>query len=173
MEGFEDLERDLRRAARETAEEAEADAREAHLLDRDLSAALFELGEDAATITAVVGGTTINGTVMHVGRDVVCLEARSGVVNILIPAVRSVQVDEPGRGRTSPRRREPMTLRAVLAAAAVDGTTVEITGRDLQPVTGPVVAVAADHVVLKGTHGRDLLIAMDAVEVVRLQSAAP
>lgn len=173
MEGFEDLERDFRRAARETAEEAEADAREAHLLDRDLTAALFELGEDAATITATVGGSTISGVVSHVGRDVLCLQGRGGLSNVFIPAVRSVQVDEPGRGRTSLRRREPLKLRAVLAAAAIDEATVEVVGRDLEAVTGVVVAVAADHVVLQDTDGRDRLIAIDAVEVVRLPSPEP
>lgn len=151
---------------REAAADLEADVREADLLERSLLDAVFQFGEDAASVAAQVAGRVVTGLVTHATGDVATIvDGSGGTTHVRIDAIVSVRVDEPGQGRTQPRRPDPRSFRAVLAEAQAVGSTVELAGAELLPLRGVVQAVARDHVVIV-EGGVTHLVALAAIAVV-------
>jgi len=170
VEPMDDLARSLRHEAREAAEELEADVREADLLARSLADAAFELGEDAARVNMTVAGRAVAGVVIHAGEDVVTLaDASGGTAHIRLAAIADIRIDDRGRGRTTPRIRDPRTFQSMLAHAQVIGTALELNGPELGSLAGIVIAVAADHVVLESA-GRRHIVPISAIASASVRS---
>ncbi|HVL05734.1 MAG TPA: hypothetical protein VM388_07085 [Acidimicrobiales bacterium] len=140
------------RDAREIEEEAteQLARKEADLVDL-----VLEAMQRGRPLRVRVGASQFEGTVVHVGEDVVIIEdGRGAQVDVRLDALDElwIQPSVPGTGRGR-RSNVPATFADCLEGLEATGREVELGGPRLPPLRGRVIVAARDHVVLEGRPG--------------------
>jgi hypothetical protein len=134
---------------------------------RSLADAARELLARGDRVAVYVGGRAVQGEVCHVGDDLACVTldgARTVDVRLDGPAVWQVvqRVRAGGRSVAGGARR----FAARLAEHEATGARVCVVTADGGEVSGAIVAVAVDHVVVDAPHGSRWLVPLAAVAAV-------
>ena len=153
---------ELRAEAAEWERVAALDA----LRRRSLADAARELLHRGDRVAVALAGRRWVGSVVHVGTDVACLGTAAGLVDVRLDGGAVWEVVQRARagGGTGGG---PRTFRARLAARERAGERIGLTcpGLGVDPA-GTLVALARDHVVLRGSSGQSLLVPLAGVAVV-------
>ncbi|GEM_PF-3251539 len=133
---------------------------------RTLADAARELLHRGDRVAVSVAGRRWSGPVVHVGADVACLATTAGLVDVRLDGVAVWEVVERTRAGGASGG-GPQTFRARLAAREQAGERIGLScpGAGTEP-TGALVAVAEDHLVLRGPTGRSVLVPLQAVAAV-------
>lgn len=159
---MDDAERTIRRlraGAREQQEEAEAVVAELAMATRTLREAVLDHGRRGGSVRIELGPTTLSGTIVHVGTDLVrLLRADRQVVDVVLSAASSVRIETSERSATPVTTGYPESVVARCRELVQVNAEVEI-GRSVPPVLrGRILAANESHLELvDGTGGRWLV----------------
>lgn len=159
----EDLDaRDLQREIETAEEQLERNT-------RTLADVFIEFMERGDSVEAMVGQVRLSGEVVRVGADVVTLDLGGRYADIALSQLTGARVLTPkaGPGRAyEPSKSETVVARLRELAGARAGTTAELAGRELAPITGTVVAVSGAHVEVVTSQGEEWVIPIASIALV-------
>ncbi len=142
------------------AREIEEEATE-HLArkEADLVDLVLDAMQRGRPLRVRVGASQFEGSVVHVGEDVVIIEdGRGAQVDVRIDALDElwIQALVPGSGRGR-RSTVPATFADCLEGLETTGREIELGGPRLPPVRGRVSVAARDHLVLDGRPSQQVI----------------
>ena len=142
------------------AREIEEEATE-HLArkEADLVEVVLEAMQRGRPLRVRIGASVFEGSVVHVGEDVVVIEDGRGTqVDVRVSALDELWIHAPvpgsGRGR---RSNVPASFADCLEGLEATGREVELGGPRLSPVRCRVSVAARDHLMLDGEPGQRVI----------------
>jgi len=141
----------------------ESDAEMLRLRQRSIANLLWEAMQRGDRVTVTAGSHTLTGTLAAVRGDLALLETPDLVAALNIAAVDTVQLERAVGGATGDRTYG--SLRAYLGMLEVEQAQVRVIGRDVD-VTGRMVVVAGDHMLLVSPGGAETAITITAIAAV-------
>ena len=160
-----DVARRLRAEQREAQEELEEAVEEHARAERDIAAVVLELMHRGDEVRVAVGEHSFLGHVAHVGTDIVTVvDAADNAIDVLLPAMRSLRVGEPGHEAGRARRAEhPVRFRGRLAEAEATGEEIELGTPEGAPLVGSVISVGVDHVAFRARDGSEWIVPLGSI----------
>lgn len=164
---LEAIAREFMRTLREEQEEIEAITAEEFESEVDMTFAFLELMWSGAQTRISVGDRFFEGTITHVGKNIVQINTNPGVmVDVHIPFVSNAFVVERGQSKgRAILQRDPRTFIARMRElAALPMQEVELGGdSSAASVIGQLTMVRSDHVVIKGKEKKEWLVPLERV----------
>lgn len=171
-ESLDDLARELRERVgsemRQEAEMLEQDAATVELRRRRLADVAIEILSRGDTVTAIAGDRSIRGPLSYARGDIASITTSTGRVDVHLAAGVVLRVDErTTEGGVAPRSGSD-TLRARLLEHELAGIDVEVWApAHTVDVSGSIVAVGKDHVILRDHDHSEWVLALDDLAWVR------
>ncbi len=164
---FEEMARAFRLELQAEQAELEELERESDIQSMDLFMALLESQWRGDQIRLLCGSTVFQGSIIHVGQNLVTLAAMAGAMaDVCLDRCDGYQIVEPGRGNGVARRdKDPVRFAARLRElAGVPNQVVEVGTSDGAPVaTGRLAEVRADHVLIIGRDNGQWIVPLHAI----------
>ena len=171
-ESLEDLGRELRERVgneiRQEAEMLEQDAAAVELRRRRIADVAIELLSRGDIVTAIAGDRSVRGPLSHARGEIASLATGAGRVDLHLAAGVVLRVDERTlTGGTAPKSGSD-TLRARLLENELAGIDIEVWAPAHKvDVSGTIVAVGKDHVILRDQDGSEWTLPLDDIAWVR------
>ena len=164
---MDDAERTIRRLqadAREQQVDAEAVVAELAMASRTLRDALLDHARSGCSIRLELGDTSLTGTVVHVGDElvrVVMIDQRS--IDVGLAAVSAVRITGRGRAAATVSTGYPATLLARCRELVQVNARVDIGRSGASSISGELLAATATHLEIDGGSSGRWLVPLDAV----------
>ena len=160
--------RRLRADARERQEDAEAVVAELAMASRTLRDAILDHARAGNSFRVELASTTLSGTVVHVGADLIRLVATDGrAVDVALAAVSAVRVEPSSRAAAPVTIGHPQSVLARCRELVHVNAEVEIGRPGPWVIKGRVMAATASHLELADDTAGSWLVPIGAVCWVR------